>query len=65
LPDSDPRQLYNSLATKLARLDDQTIVCPGHNYAEVPLSTIADEKRDNPFLNLPTMEQFLHLVGAR
>jgi glyoxylase-like metal-dependent hydrolase (beta-lactamase superfamily II) len=64
LPDSDPRKLYNSLATKLARLDDQTIVCPGHNYAEVPLSTIADEKRDNPFLNLSTMEQFLHLVGA-
>ncbi len=64
LPDSDPRKLYDSLANKLKRLEDETVVCPGHNYAEVPLSTIKEEKRNNPFLNMPTVEEFLHLVGA-
>ncbi len=64
LPDSDPRKLYDSLAHTLHRLDDETIVCPGHNYAEIPLSTIREEKQHNPFLSMPTVEDFLHLVGA-
>ena len=64
LPDSNPRTLYDSLANKLKRLEDETVVCPGHNYAEVPLSTIGEEKQHNPFLGMPTVEEFLHLVGA-
>jgi len=65
LPGGDPRALYESLTGTLKKLDDQTVVYPGHNYAEVPTSTIAEEKRANPFLNIPTLEQFLSLVGAR
>lgn len=64
LPDSDPRKLYNSLATKLGRLDDQTIVCPGHNYADVPTASLGEEKKHNPFLSAPTMNDFLRLIGA-
>ncbi len=64
LPDSDPRKLYNSLSNTLKRLDDETIVCPGHNYAEVPTASLGEEKRQNPFLSAPTMSDFLRLVGA-
>ena len=63
LPGSDPRALYDSLTKTLTKLDDRTALYPGHNYAEVPISTLAKEKRDNPFLRIPTLEQFLHLVG--
>ena len=65
LPGGDPRHLYESLTTRLKALDDATVVCPGHNYADVPTSTIGEEKRTNPFMRIPTLQDFLRLVGAR
>ena len=63
LPGGNPEQLYDSLMYKLGALDEATILCPGHNYAEVPVSTIGEEKRTNPFLQYATMDEFLRLVG--
>ena len=64
LPGGDPATLYESLTKKLKPLDDETILCPGHNYAEVPTSRLGDEKRANPFLASPTLQDFLRMVGA-
>ena len=64
LPGGDPAMLYESLTKKLKPLDDDTILCPGHNYAEVPTSRLGDEKRANPFLASPTLQDFLRMVGA-
>ena len=63
LPGGDPAQLYDSLVHILGRLDEETVVCPGHNYAPIRTSTIGQEKRTNPFLQVPTVEDFLRLVG--
>ncbi|HBH96214.1 MAG TPA: MBL fold hydrolase [Candidatus Omnitrophica bacterium] len=65
LPGGDPRALYHSLTNTLSKLDDSTAVYPGHNYAEAPTSTVGQENQQNPFLRLPTVEDFLRLVGAR
>jgi hydroxyacylglutathione hydrolase len=59
LPGSNPEDMYYSLTQKLARLDDRTIVFPGHNYAARPSSTIADEKRSNPYLQFQSLQDFL------
>jgi len=59
LPGSNPEAMYHSLTQKLARLDDCTIVFPGHNYAARPYSTIGDEKRFNPYLQFQSLEEFL------
>jgi glyoxylase-like metal-dependent hydrolase (beta-lactamase superfamily II) len=64
LPGGDPGMLYESLTQKLKVLDDATILCPGHNYAGVPTSRLGEEKRTNPFLNAPTLHDFLRLVGG-
>ncbi len=64
LPGGDARALYQSLAHTLAKLPDDTILCPGHHYAEEVTSTLGAEKRLNPFLRVPTLEEFLHVVGA-
>ena len=64
LPGSDPAKLYDSLTRKLKPLDDTTVLCPGHNYADVPTSALGEEKRTNPFLAVPTLPDFLRLVGA-
>jgi hydroxyacylglutathione hydrolase len=59
LPGSNPKAMYDSLTQKLAKLDDRTIVFPGHNYAPRPYSTIGDEKRSNPYLQFHSLQEFL------
>lgn len=65
LPDSDPHRLYESLTKTLRPLDDATILCPGHNYADVPTTQLGEEKRTNRFLSASTKQEFFRLVGAR
>ena len=64
LPGGDPAKLYESLTKRLKPLHDDTILCPGHHYADVPTSRFGDEKRENPFLGAPTLQAFLRLVGV-
>lgn len=63
LPGSDPRQLYDSLVNKLRCLPEETVLHPGHNYADRPTSTIGDEKRRNVYMRFDRMEQFLQMMG--
>lgn len=46
LPGGDQMVLFKSIIDKLLPLPDDTIVCPGHG----PVTTIEDEKVNNPFL---------------
>jgi len=59
LPGGDPEKMWWSLNRRLAVLDDDTILYPGHNYAERPTSTLGDEKRNNPYLQYTSVSQFL------
>ncbi|HEY4485555.1 MAG TPA: MBL fold metallo-hydrolase [Nitrospiria bacterium] len=62
LPGGDPEEMYQSLTGKLKKMDDHTKVYPGHHYAEVPVSTLGDEKRRNPYLMSGSVEEFLRLT---
>jgi len=46
LPGGDASALRDSLRM-LAKLDESTVVCPGHHYGQTPTSTMAEQKRDN------------------
>jgi glyoxylase-like metal-dependent hydrolase (beta-lactamase superfamily II) len=50
LPTSTPEEMYDSLTNKLMRLDDTTVLYPGHNYAPKSTSTIGEERRQNPYV---------------
>ena len=63
LPGSDPAQMYDSLVNKLKRLPDETLLYPGHNYADRVTSTIGDEKRRNMYMRFERLEDFLGLMG--
>jgi len=63
LPGGDPEQLYRSLSGTLAQLEDKTVLLPGHNYADVPSSTMGAQKRSNPFLRCASLDQFLRAAG--
>jgi len=55
-------KLFESLQ-KLKNLGDDVEVYPGHDYGEIPFSTIGGEKKTNPYFMCETKEQFLNLVG--
>ena len=64
LPGSDPGQLYESLTGKLMKLEEKTLVFPGHNYAEhATHSSIETEKATNPYLRFPSKSAFLAAMG--
>ena len=42
----DMAQLINSIREKILTLPDETVIAPGHG----PTTTVADERRSNPFL---------------
>lgn len=65
LPGSDPEQMYYSLTQKLMALPDETILFPGHNYADRPTSTLGVEKQSNPYLKFHSLKQFLGTMGYR
>lgn len=59
LPGGNAEQMYHSLQ-KLARLGDDVVLFPGHNYAEEPVSTIGAEKQHNPYYQVSSLDDFLH-----
>ena len=63
LPGGNAEEMYHSLQS-LAKLDDQVVLLPGHNYAEKTVSTIGDEKRENPYYQAHSLADFLgHRMG--
>ncbi len=58
LPGGNPEQMYYSLK-RLAELDENTVLYPGHNYSDEPTSTIGQEKRWNPYLQKQSLQDFL------
>jgi len=64
LPGSDPEEMYRSLTQRLSRLADDVALYPGHDYGDRPISTLGDERRSNYYLKVPTLEQWLRMMGG-
>jgi len=62
LPGGDPEAMYRSLNDVLKRLPDETLVYPGHLYAE-PVGSLGEQKQSNPYLRVASLEGFLGLMG--
>ena len=59
LPGSDPKVQYHSLYEVIAKLPDNTIIYPGHNYGPTPYATVGEQKETNPYLKCNSEEEFL------
>lgn len=59
LPGGNVEELYDSLTHKLSRLDDDVILFPGHNYAEVTSDTLGHQKKSNPYLQYENIKNFV------
>ena len=59
----DPRAQYESIFNRLLRLPDETMVFPAHDYKGDTVSTIAEEKRYNPRLQVKSVDEYIALMN--
>src|SRR5258708_14318975 len=58
-----PRAQYDSLFNKLLKLPDDTMVFPAHDYKGDTVSTIGEEKRYNPRLQVRSADEYADLMN--
>lgn len=59
----DARAQYDSLFNKLLKLPDATLVYPGHDYKGWTVSTIGEEKRHNPRLQVQSVDEYVNIMN--
>src|SRR5579872_1080680 len=59
----DPRAEYDSIFGRLLRLPDETMVFPAHDYKGDTVSTIGEEKRSNPRLQVKSVDDYVELMN--
>jgi len=62
LPGSDPDEMYRTLTQRLAKLPAGTVLYPGHDYGATPTSTLATERRANPYLRVPNLDAWRRMM---
>ena len=60
----DPRQQYEFIFNRLLRLHEDTLVFPAHDYKGDTVSTIGEEKRNNPRLQVPSVDDYVELMNS-
>ncbi|MDE1997234.1 MAG: MBL fold metallo-hydrolase, partial [Rhizobiaceae bacterium] len=59
----DPRAQYDSIFNKLLRLPEETLLFPAHDYKGDTVSTIGEEKRFNPRLQVKSIDEYVDLMN--
>ena len=59
----DPKDSYNSLFGKLLKLPDDTLVYPAHDYKGETVSTIIEEKKFNPRLQVSSIDEYVEIMN--
>lgn len=60
LAGGDPEQMFHTLKDLRTGLPQHTCIHPGHNYAEKPTSTLAEQAEGNPFMHFQDPSGFVH-----
>ena len=60
----DAYAAYDSLFNKLLKLPDETLVYPAHDYKGWTVSTIGEEKRHNPRLQVKSAKEYAALMAS-
>ena len=57
------RAQYKSIFNRLLKLPDETMVFPAHDYKGDTVSTIGEEKRYNPRLQVRSVDEYIELMA--
>ncbi len=64
LPGGDPAELYHSLHTRLAKVDDNAVLFPGHLYSPEPSQSMGETRKHNYVFMPKSEEQWLSMFGG-
>jgi sulfur dioxygenase len=57
------KDAYNSLFNNLLKLPEETLVYPGHDYNGMLSSTIGNEKKFNPRLQVKSVDEYVEIMS--
>jgi glyoxylase-like metal-dependent hydrolase (beta-lactamase superfamily II) len=60
LAGGDPEQMFHTLRDMKNNLPVDTLILPGHNYAEKSVSTLKEQIEGNPFMHFDDAGRFVH-----
>tara|TARA_B100000029_G_C16825672_1_gene685924 strand:- start:61 stop:522 length:462 start_codon:yes stop_codon:yes gene_type:complete len=59
----NPYDAYNSLFNKLLKLPEKTLVYPAHDYNGKKFSSIENERKNNPRLQVSSPDQYAEIMN--
>ena len=59
----DPYESYRSIFNILLKLPDNTLVYPAHDYNNKTESTIENEKKNNPRLQVSSVQEYIEIMN--
>ena len=59
----DPYDAYNSIFERLLKLPEETLLYPAHDYKGDTVSTIGEEKKFNPRLQVTSAEEYANIMN--
>ena len=64
-PSSDARAMYQTLQERILTLPEETIIYPGHDYGDTPISTLDWELHSNRALSAHDFEEFCRRMRVK
>ncbi|MEC8974425.1 MAG: MBL fold metallo-hydrolase, partial [Actinomycetota bacterium] len=64
LPGGDPRQMYESLTKRLAKVPDHATLFPGHLYSPKPSQSMGETRQHNYVFAPKSPEQWMAMFGG-
>ena len=59
----NPKDAYNSIFNKLLKLPEETLLYPAHDYNGKKVSTIGNEKKFNPRLQVKDEKEYIEIMN--
>jgi glyoxylase-like metal-dependent hydrolase (beta-lactamase superfamily II) len=64
LPGGDSEVMYDTLTRRLAKIQDEVMLFPGHNYGGKPSAPMGDVRETNSYLQIKSLEDWLAVMGG-
>ena len=59
LPGGNVDEMFDTIYNKLMKMGDDTIIFPGHNYADKKHDTLESQKKTNPYMQYDNLMAFI------
>lgn len=64
LPGGDSEEMYHTLTRRLAKIQDEVVLYPGHNYGGKPFDEMGNVRETNSYLKINRLEDWLAVMGG-